>query len=57
MYAPSPIHTRARGRYRADMERNDRSKYLIPFLVTMLAVILILGAVVLFLTAQVDTPL
>lgn len=39
------------------MDRNDRSKYLIPFLVMMVAVLVILGALVLVLWMQIESPL
>jgi hypothetical protein len=37
--------------------RPDRSKYLIPFLVVMVAVLVILGTVVVYLSLQIQTPL
>jgi hypothetical protein len=41
--------------YRCGMEGNDRTKYLIPFLVTMVAVIVILAVVIVVLFTSVDT--
>ena len=37
------------------MPGNDRTKYLIPFLVTMVAVVVILAVVVLILFTSIDT--